>query len=67
MRDFSALVVTSPSVPSSDPACAGPPSPEGEGFGVAELGACRGGTYVVGGGMPPPYERYVFFSQIIEP
>ena len=42
-------------------ACGEPPSPEGEGFGAAELGACRGRTYVVGGGVPPPYEKYVPF------
>ncbi len=36
-----ALVEDSALRPSSDPACAGPPSPEGEGFGAGELGWVR--------------------------
>ena len=52
---LSLLAINALPVPSSDPASAGPPSPEGEGLGAVELKTCRGGTQVGGGGMPPPY------------
>ena len=52
---LSLLAINALPVPSSDPASAGPPSPEGEGFGAAELEACQRGTQIGGGGMPPPY------------
>ena len=42
MSDFLALVVAFTLPPLIRPGFAGPPSPEGEGFGAGELGGCRG-------------------------
>ena len=41
---FLALAVGFPLRPLIRPGFAGPPSPEGEGFGAVELGGCRGET-----------------------
>ena len=39
---------------SSDPACAGPPSPPGEGFGAEELGGCSSKLTWAAGACPRP-------------
>ena len=64
---FLPLAVNILPVPSSDPASAGPPSPEGEGLGAVELETCRSGTQVGGGGMPPALRIQVRLPLCSEP
>ena len=54
MSDFLALVVAFTLRPLIRPGFAGPPSPEGEGFGAVDLGRCRGKLPWAAGACPRP-------------
>ena len=58
MSDFLALVVAFTLRPLIRPGFAGPPSPEGEGFGAVELGGWSGELTWSAGACPRPTHTY---------
>ena len=65
MSDFLALVVAFTLRPLIRPGFAGPPSPEGEGFGAVELGRCGRKPTWAAGACPRPTKGASLLSKLL--